>query len=60
VGVRPIVKAIVKEDGSITMKAIGAIIVLRKDSASAIVKVDVENAKVTEIVTFTKTVITKP
>ncbi|MEM3066317.1 MAG: hypothetical protein QXI81_03185 [Nitrososphaerota archaeon] len=60
IGIRPIVKAVVEEDGSITMKATGAIVMLRKDSASAIVKVDVENTKVTEIVTLTKTMITKP
>ncbi|MCS7135846.1 MAG: hypothetical protein RMJ14_04140 [Nitrososphaerota archaeon] len=60
VGVRPIVKTIVEEDGSITKKATGAIVTLNKDSARAIVKVDVENAKVTEIVILTETTITKP
>jgi len=60
IGVRPIVKAIVGDDGSVTMKATGAIVVLSKDSARTFVKVDVENSKVTEIITLTKTVITKP
>ena len=57
--VRPIVKTIVGDDGSVMMKATDAIVTLNKESARAIVKVDVENAKVTEIVTFTKTTITK-
>ena len=39
------------------MKATDAVVTLSKESA---VKVNVENAKVTEIVTFTKTTITKP
>lgn len=59
-GVRPVVKAVVGEDGSVTMKATGAILTLSKDSARAIVKVDLENAKVTGITILTKTTITKP
>lgn len=42
------------------MKATGAIVTLSKESTRVIVKVDIENAKVTEIVTFTETTITKP
>lgn len=60
VNIKPIVKVIVGDDGSVTIKATGAIVTLSKDSARAIVKVDVENAKVTEVITLTKTVITKP
>lgn len=60
INVRPVVKTIVGDDGSVTMKATGAIVTLSKESTRVIVKVDVENAKVTEIVTFTETTITKP
>jgi len=59
--VRPIIKTIVEGDGSVVMKATSAIVMLEKDTTShAIVKVDVENAKVTEMVILTKTVIEKP
>lgn len=60
-GVRPIIKTAVEGDGSVVMKATGAIVMLEKNTTShAIVKVDVENAKVTEIIILTKTVIEKP
>ena len=59
--VRPIIKTIVEGDGSVVTKATSAIVMLEKDTTSrAVVKVDVENAKVTEIVILTRTVIEKP
>jgi hypothetical protein len=60
-GVRPIIKTIVEGDGTVVTKAASAILILEKDTTGhAIVTVDVENAKVTEIVILTKTVIEKP
>lgn len=60
-GVRPIVKTIVEGDGTVVTKATSAILMLQKDATGrAVVTVDVENAKVTEIVILTKTVIQKP
>jgi len=60
-GVRPIIKTIVEGDGTVVTKATNAIVILEKDTTGyAIVKVDVANAKVTEIVILTKTVIEKP
>ena len=60
-GVRPIVKTIVEGDGTVVTKATSAILMLQKDTTGrAVVTVDVENAKVTEIVILTKTVIQKP
>jgi hypothetical protein len=60
-GVRPIIKTIVEGDGTVVTKATNAIVILEKDTTGyAIVKVDVANAKVTEIVILTETVIEKP
>lgn len=60
-GVKPIIKTIVEGDGTVVMKATNAIVMLEKDTTGrAIVKVDVENEKVTEIVILTRTVIEKP
>jgi len=60
-GVRPIIKAIVEADGNVTMKATSAIVMLEKDTTGyASVWVDLEQAKVTEIVILTRTVIEKP
>jgi len=59
-GVRPIIKTIVEGDGSVVTKATSAIVMLEKDTSHASVWVDVENAKVTEIVILTRTVIEKP
>jgi hypothetical protein len=59
--VRPIVSAVVEADGTVTMKATTAVVVLEKDTTGrAFVKVNVEEAKVTEIVILTRTVIEKP
>ena len=64
--VRPIIKSVVDADGYVTSKATSAIVMLQKGtsdtstaSSCASVLVDVENAKVTEIVILTRTVIDK-
>ncbi|MDI9619391.1 MAG: hypothetical protein QFX33_01000 [Candidatus Nezhaarchaeota archaeon] len=58
--IKPIVKAVVGEDGTVTLKATMAVVTLKKDAAGcAFVKVDVENAKVLEIEIHSKTVIQK-
>lgn len=60
-GVQPIIKTIVEADGNVTIKATSAIVTLKKDTTGfASVWVDLEQAKVTEIVILTKTVIEKP
>jgi hypothetical protein len=59
--VRPIIKATVEGDGTVTMKATTAILTLSQNTTGrAHVTVDVEQAKVTEIVILTRTVIEKP
>jgi hypothetical protein len=58
--VRPIISATVEGDGTVTMKATSAIVVLSKDTTSrATVWVDLEQAKVTRIEILTITVIEK-
>ncbi|MFB3888228.1 MAG: hypothetical protein ACE14S_01975 [Candidatus Bathyarchaeia archaeon] len=58
--VRPIVKAVVDADGTVTTKATSAILILQNGtSGHAVVSVDVQNARVTEIVIMTRTVIDK-
>jgi hypothetical protein len=58
--VRPIISTVVEADGTVTMKATTAIVVLEKDTIGrAFVTVNVEEGKVTEIVILTKTVIEK-
>jgi hypothetical protein len=60
-GVRPIISATVGADGTVTMKAATAIVVLQKDTTGrALVWVDVDQAKVTRIEILTRTVIEKP
>jgi hypothetical protein len=60
-GVRPIISTVVEADGTVTMKAMTAVVVLEKDTTGrAFVTVNVEKAKVTEIVILTRTVIEKP
>lgn len=60
-GVRPIIKSIVEADGTVTTKATSAIVILGKYTTShASVWVDLEQAKVTQIVILTRTVIEKP
>ena len=59
--VRSIISATVEGDGTVTMKATSAIVMLSKDTTGrATVWVDLEQAKVTRIVTLTRTVIEKP
>ncbi|MDW8023740.1 MAG: hypothetical protein RMJ15_08415 [Nitrososphaerota archaeon] len=58
--VKPVIKAVVAGDDAVSVKATSAILMREKDATErAIVKVDVENAKVTEIMILTKTVIQK-
>ena len=58
--VRPIIKTVVEADGTVVTKATSAIVVLVKDTASrATAMVDLTEAKVTEIVILTRTVIDK-
>jgi hypothetical protein len=58
--VRPIIKSVVEADGTVVTKATSAIVMLEKDTTSrATVLVDIEEAKVTEIVILTRTVIDK-
>jgi hypothetical protein len=58
--VRPIIATTVESDGTVTMKATTAIVMLEKDTtARAFVTVNVEEGKVTEIVILTRTVIEK-
>ncbi len=60
VGVKPIIKATVEGDGTVTLKATTAIVTLAKNTTGrAIVWVDVEQAKVTRIEIFSVTVIDK-
>ena len=60
-GVRPIIKTLVEADGSVATKAADAVVMLEKDETGhAGVWVDLEEAKVTEIVILTRTVIEKP
>jgi hypothetical protein len=58
--VRPIISTTVEADGTVTMKATTAVVILEKDTTGrALVTVNVDEAKVTKIVTFTRTVIEK-
>jgi len=58
--VRPIISATVEGDGTVTMKATTAIVILEKDTTGrAFVTVNVEEGKVTQIVLLTRTVIEK-
>jgi hypothetical protein len=59
--VRPIIKTLVDGEGNVVTKATDALVILENDSnGHASVMVDVEEAKVTQIVILTKTVIEKP
>jgi hypothetical protein len=59
-GVRPIIKTRIGASGEVTTKASSAILMLEKDTIGrASVFVDMENAKVTQIVVLTRTVIDK-
>ena len=59
--VRPIIKTIVDGEGNVVNKATDAILLLENDAnGRAFVMVDIEEAKVTQIVISTRTVIEKP
>ncbi len=59
--VRPIISSTVEADGNVTMKAMTAIVTLNLNTTGrAHVTVNVEQAKVTQIVILTRTVIEKP
>ena len=58
--VRPIINTIVEADGTVTMKATTAIVMLSQNTTGkAFVTVNVDEGKVTEIVILTRTVIEK-
>jgi len=59
--VRPIISATVEGDGTVTMKATSAVVMLDKGTTGhASVWVNLEEGKVTRIVILTRTVIEKP
>jgi hypothetical protein len=59
--VRPIIKTVIDAEGNVVTKATSAVLTLQKDTTGhASVMVDVEEAKVTQIVILTRTVIDKP
>jgi len=59
--VRPIINTIVEADGTVTMKATTAIVMLSQNTTGrAFVTVNIEEGKVTQIVILTRTVIEKP
>jgi hypothetical protein len=59
--VRPIIKTVVDAEGNVVTKATSAVLTLQKDTTGhATVMVDIEEAKVTQIVILTRTVIDKP
>ncbi len=58
--INPLVKTVIEADGTVTTKATTATVFLQNGTSGyATVKVDVTNAKVTEIVIITRTVIDK-
>lgn len=59
--VRPIIKTVVDAEGNVVTKATSAVLLLQKDTTGhATVLVNIEEAKVTQIVILTRTVIEKP
>jgi hypothetical protein len=59
--VRPIIKTVIDAEGNVVTKATSAVLVLQKDTTGhASVMVSIEEAKVTQIVILTRTVIDKP
>jgi hypothetical protein len=59
--VRPIIKTVIDAEGNIVTKATSAVLMLQKDTTGhASVMVDIDQAKVTQIVILTRTVIDKP
>jgi hypothetical protein len=59
--IRPILKTVIDAEGNVVTKATSAVLILQKDTTGyATVTVDIEGAKVTQIVILTRTVIDKP
>lgn len=59
--VNPIIKTVIDAEGNVVTKATSAVLTLQKDTTGhATVMVDIEEAKVTQIVILTRTVIDKP
>jgi hypothetical protein len=59
--VRPIIKTVIDAEGNVVTNATSAVLMLQKDTTGhASVLVNVEEAKVTQIVILTRTVIDKP
>jgi len=59
--VRPIIKTVVDSTGNVVTKATNAVLILQKDTTGhASIMVNIEEAKVTQIVILTRTVIDKP
>jgi hypothetical protein len=59
--VKPIINTVIEANGDVTTKATSAVVILKNATTSyAGVWVDLEQGKVTKIVTLTKTVIEKP
>jgi hypothetical protein len=59
--VRPIIKTVVDGEGNVVTKATSAVLLLQQDTTGhASVLVSIEEAKVTQIVILTRTVIEKP
>jgi hypothetical protein len=59
--IRPIISTVIQGDGTVTMKATTAIVMLSQNTTGrAFVTVNVEEGKVTQIVIMTRTVIEKP
>lgn len=57
----PIIKNVVDANGNVVTKATSAVLILQKDTTGhATVMVNIEEAKVTQIVILTRTVIDKP
>ena len=58
--IRPVIKNVVEADGTISTKATTAVVTLQNSTSGiAVADVDISQAKVTEIVIFTRTVIDK-
>ncbi|MEJ2363121.1 MAG: hypothetical protein P8017_00305, partial [Deltaproteobacteria bacterium] len=59
--INPIISTIIDGEGNVVTKATSAVLILQKDTTGhATVMVNIEQAKVTQIVILTRTVIDKP
>lgn len=58
---RPVIKTVIDAEGNVVTKATSAVLILQKDTTGyATVTVNIDEAKVTQIVILTRTVIDKP